>query len=325
MLRQLFRFLQNGCVMYVHTAEKETPPKRREKAPNPVPRPDRRFYAQSSAFGRFGIRWFDPVVMPREHYHGHIELNWLTAGNMSYVIDGHDVLAPDNRLVMFWAGIPHQTVAVDRGPDNDSRQCNVYLPLDSFLHMPNLGKLTDTMMGGGVIALDPGTIGSDTLHRWYEDYRRGDAERGDILRAEIALMLRRAAVTGWDVLLAPWIEAVTPTTKAATPLRYVVAMIKHILEHLSDPLRAEDIAKVVGLHPNYALNLFTSVMNVSLHKFVVRMRLIRARSLLFEGELSIENVAFSSGFTALSQFYEQFRNAYGMTPREMRANYLHQG
>src|SRR3569623_3712244 len=102
-------------------------------------------------------------------------------------------------------------------------------------------------------------------------------------------------------------------------------MIKHILEHLSDPLRAEDIAKVVGLHPNYALNLFTSVMNVSLHKFVVRMRLSRARSLLFEGELAIENVAFSSGFTALSQVYEQFRNAYGMTPREMRANYLHQG
>ena len=55
---------------------------------------------------------------------------------------------------------------------------------------------------------------------------------------------------------------------------------------------------------------------------VVRMRLIRARSLLFEGSLSIENVAFESGFTALSQFYVQFRNAYGLTPRQMRAHYL---
>jgi AraC family transcriptional regulator, melibiose operon regulatory protein len=311
-------------VMYVPSSDQTKGSKRREAAPRPVPRPDRKFYAATSAFGRFGMRWFDPVVMPREHFHGHIELNWLTAGDMSYVIDGHAVTAPSNRLVMFWAGIPHRTVAVDRGPANDSRQCNVYLPLDAFLHMPNLGKLTETMMGGGVIALSPNTINSDTLYRWYDDYRRGDAERGDILRSEIALMLRRASVNGWDEILPPWIEAVTPVTKAATPLRYVVAMIKHILEHLSDPLRAEDIAKVVGLHPNYALNLFTSVMNVSLHKFVVRMRLIRARSLLFEGELSIENVAFSSGFTALSQFYEQFRNAYGITPREMRANYLHQ-
>ena len=310
--------------MYVHGAAPQSPAGKREAAPRPVPRPDRKFYAQSSAFGRFGMRWFDPQLMPREHFHGHIELNWLTAGSMDYVIDGHQVTVPSKRIIMFWAGIPHQTVGIDRGRKSESRQCNVYLPLDSFLHMPNLGKLTDTMMGGGMIALAADTITSETLNRWYDDYRRGDAERGDILRSEIALMLRRASVTGWDEILPAWIDPVTPTTRAATPLRYVVAMIKHILEHLSEPLRAEDIAKVVGLHPNYALNLFTSVMNVSLHKFVVRMRLIRARSLLFEGELSIENVAFESGFTALSQFYEQFRTAYGITPREMRANYLHQ-
>lgn len=292
------------------------------KAIPPVPRPDRRFYAQMQAFGRFGVRWFDPQIMPAEHFHGHIELNWLTAGTMDYVFDGRPVSIPPLRLIMFWAGIPHQTVGLDAGPERNSRQCNVYLPLDSFLHMPNLGRLTETMMGGGVVALSPETIGEDTLRRWYQDYRSGDAERADILKQEIALMLRRAAVTGWDEMMAPWIESVGTSTRAASRLRYVVAMIRHILENLSEPLRAEDVAKVVGLHPNYALNLFTEAMRVPMHKFVVRMRLIRARSLLFEGNLSIENVAFESGFTALSQFYVQFRNAYGLTPRQMRAHYL---
>src|SRR5688572_13944187 len=296
--------------------------KPREKATAPVPRPDRRFYAQTQAFGRFGIRWFDPQIMPQEHFHGHIELNWLTAGSMDYVIDGRPLRIPPGRLVLFWAGIPHQTTGIDYGPHHESRQCNVYLPLDSFLHMPNLGKLTETMMGGGVVMLPPETIGAETLTRWYQDYRSGDAERTDILKEEIALMLRRAAVTGWDEIMPAWIEASGSTTRAATPLRYVVAMLRHILEHLSEPLRAEDVAKVVGLHPNYALNLFTDVMRVPMHKFVVRMRLIRARYLLFEGNLSIENVAFQSGFTALSQFYVQFRNAYGLTPRQMRAHYL---
>lgn len=295
----------------------------RERAAAPVPRPDRRFYAQTQAFGRFGMRWFDPVIMPEEHFHGHIELNWLSAGSMDYVMDNRPVTIPSRRLVMFWAGIPHQTLNVDRGQTTDSRQCNVYLPLDSFLHMPNLGRLTETMMGGGIVALQPETIGENTLMRWYQDYRSGDAERADILKEEIALMLRRAAVTGWDEILPAWIEESTgPSMRAASPLRYVVAMIRHILEHLSDPLRAVDVAKVVGLHPNYALNLFTDVMRVPMHKFVVRMRLIRARYLLFEGSLSIENVAFESGFTALSQFYVQFRNAYGLTPRQMRAHYL---
>jgi AraC-like DNA-binding protein len=299
-----------------------SPNKERERATAPVPRPDRTFYAQTKAFGRFGIRWFDPQIMPEEHSHGHIELNWLTSGSMDYVIDGRPLRIPSERLVLFWAGIPHQTKALDTGPAADSRQCNVYLPLDTFLHMPNLGKLTETMMGGGVVMLPPETIGEVTLRRWYQDYRSGDAERTDILKEEIALMLRRAAVTGWDILMAPWIENPGGSTRAATPLRYVVAMIRHILENLTDPLRAEDVAKVVGLHPNYALNLFSEVMRVPMHKFVVRMRLIRARSLLFEGNFSIENVAFESGFTALSQFYVQFRNAYGLTPRQMRAHYL---
>ncbi len=50
--------------------------------------------------------------------------------------------------------------------------------------------------------------------------------------------------------------------------------------------------------------------------------LIRARHLLFEGELSIENVVYQSGFPSLSQFYVQFSRAYGVTPRQMRAHYL---
>ncbi|MEO8758820.1 MAG: helix-turn-helix domain-containing protein [Devosia sp.] len=296
--------------------------KARQKAVSPVPRPDRKFYAATHAFGRFGMRWFDPQIMPAEHYHGHIELNWLTAGSMDYLLDGKSLSVPSGRLVMFWAGIPHRTVGLDRGAASDSRQCNVYLPLDTFLHMPRLGRLTETMMAGGVIALSPDTIGNETLRRWYEDYRSGDAERTDILKSEIAIMFRRASMTGWDELLEPWIESVTPTTKAATPLRYAVAMIKYVLEHLAEPLPASDVAEIVGLHPNYALNLFTSVMNVSLHKFVVRMRLIRARSLLFETSLSIENIAFHSGFTGKSQFYEQFREAYGISPREMRTKFL---
>ena len=139
------------------------PLRQRVRAAPPVPRPDRRFYAQNQAFGRFGIRWFDPQIMPTEHFHGHIELNWLTAGGMEYVFDSRPVSVPSERLIMFWAGIPHQTVRLDRGPRDDSRQCNVYLPLDSFLHMPKLGELTETMMGAGSLHCRPEPSGRTRL------------------------------------------------------------------------------------------------------------------------------------------------------------------
>jgi AraC-like DNA-binding protein len=176
------------------------------------------------------------------------------------------------------------------------------------------------MMGGGVICLNSDSVDTNALTRWYQDYRSGDPERADILKVEIAAMFRRAVLVGWDELLPPWIEATTPSSRRAAPVRYVVTMLRYILENLSEPLTAEDIAGVVGLHPNYALNLFTRVMRVPVRKFVIRMRLVRARSLLFETNLSAANVAFQSGFTSLSQFYAHFRSAYGVTPREMREN-----
>lgn len=288
----------------------------RGKAPRPTPRPDRSFYSSGKAFGRFGIRSFPPQIMPQPHSHGHIEFNWLTRGTMDYVFDGGPVSVGAGRLVAFWAGIPHQTVGLsDVG---EGRQLNIYLPMDAFLEMPQLGRLTETLMGGGVIQLNPDCIGLETLDRWHQDYRSGNALRTDIVRAEIGTMFRRAAIAGWDTLLPAWLERTGTRTRTGSPVRYVVRMVRHIVENITDPLSAEDIARVVGLHPNYATNLFTKVMHISVQKFVTRMRLIRARSLLFDGSLSIANVAFQAGFVSQTQFYEHFRKAYGMTPSQMR-------
>lgn len=292
--------------------------RRRGPAPRPTPRPDRSFYSSGKAFGRFGIRSFTPQLMKGPHDHGHIEFNWLTHGEMDYVFDGGLVTVRPGRLVAFWAGIPHQTVRLT--PEAlEGRQLNIYLPMDAFLEMPQLGRLTETLMGGGVIQLTPDAIGLETLERWHQDYRSGSSLRTDLVRAEIGTMFRRAALIGWDNLLPAWLEtAGTPRTRTASPVRYVVRMVRHIVENIADPLSADDIAAVVGLHRNYATNLFTKVMHISVQKFVTRMRLIRARSLLFDGSVSVANIAFQAGFTSQTQFYDHFRKAYGMTPTQMR-------
>lgn len=153
--------------------------------------------------------------MPAPHSHGHIEFNWLTEGHMDYVFDGGSVTVEANRLVAFWAGIPHQTV--DLREIGDGKQLNIYLPMDAFLEMPQLGRLTETLMGGGVIQLTPDCIGLETLERWHGDYRSGNSLRSDLVRAEIATMFRRAAITGWDTLLPAWLEKSGTRTRTATP------------------------------------------------------------------------------------------------------------
>lgn len=286
-------------------------------------RPDRKFYTSAPAFGRFGIRWFTPQVMSQPHSHGHVEFNWLSGGRLSYLFNGKPIEVPSGRLLLFWAGVSHQAVAVQHDQSENIRQCNIYLPLDSFLYMPKLGTLTETIMGGGVVALPVDSAGVDTLQRWYRDYRSGDADRADLLKSEIGLVLRRASLMGTEQLLLPWISIGDDNTHSSGgALRHIVAMVRHIVEHLEDPLDGASIAGVVGLHPNYALNLFTRVMHVSMHRFVLRMRLIRARELLFTSSLPVESIAYNVGFRSVSQFYLQFRRAYGLSPHRLRSDHF---
>jgi AraC-like DNA-binding protein len=105
-------------------------------------------------------------------------------------------------------------------------------------------------------------------------------------------------------------------------IRHVVAMVRHILEHLEQPLRNRDIAAVTGLHETYAQSIFTRVMQVPMTQFVTRMRLMRARALLVESTMAISSVAEAAGFNSMSQFYAQFKAGYGTSPAMMRKNYL---
>jgi hypothetical protein len=71
---------------------------------------DRHFYSTKRAFGRFGMRIFEPVVMGQPHWHGHVEANLAIGFEMEYQVDGQILTVPANQLVIFWAGIPHQLV-----------------------------------------------------------------------------------------------------------------------------------------------------------------------------------------------------------------------
>jgi AraC family transcriptional regulator, melibiose operon regulatory protein len=104
----------------------------------------------------------------------------------------------------------------------------------------------------------------------------------------------------------------------STRIRHVVAMLRFIMENLSAPMANADVARVTGLHENYALSLFTAVMNVPMRKFIIRMRLLRAQALLLESNATVATVALQSGFPSISQFYDHFGRAYGATPQALR-------
>jgi AraC family transcriptional regulator, melibiose operon regulatory protein len=289
----------------------------------PTPSHERHFYSTKRAFGRFGMRIFEPVVMTQPHWHGHIEANLAIDFEMQYQVDGQILTVPANQMVIFWAGIPHQLTKITPKSDGEKlRLCNIYLPLDAFLMMHHIAPFQMSMLAGGMVALPQSLCDVAQVTRWYGDYRSGDFERAEVIKMELNAMLRRALLDAPTYLRPPGVQIEGDRSISSAQVRHVIAMVRHVLENLEKPLRNGDITAVTGLHENYALSLFTQVMRAPLKQFVIRMRLMRARALLVESSMAIATVAEESGFSSLSQFYAQFKAGYGLPPAEVREQYL---
>lgn len=291
----------------------------------PTPSHDRRFYSQAKAFGRFGIRVFEPVLMSQPHWHGHIEANFAVDFEMVYDIDNLRLTLPPNRLVLFWAGVPHQLTAMNPTGPGPHRLCNIYLPLDSFLAMHHIMPLQVALIGRGMVVLPSTLCDEDQVRRWYADYRTGSFERAEVVKMELNALFRRAALDPFEFLRPPQHEMAGDRALSSAHIRHVIAMVRHVLENLDKPLRNSDVTAVTGLHENYALTLFTRIMKLPPKQFITRMRLMRARALLVESSMAITSVAEASGFSSMSQFYAHFRAGYGLSPAAMREQYVRVG
>ena len=92
----------------------------------------------------------------------------------------------------------------------------------------------------------------------------------------------------------------------------------YIDEHLGEPIRLAQLAKVVSLNPNYFSSQFSSLMGLTVSEYILRQRLRRAAGLLVATEKSVLSVALECGFNNISYFNRVFRRHFSLTPTEFR-------
>jgi AraC-like DNA-binding protein len=88
--------------------------------------------------------------------------------------------------------------------------------------------------------------------------------------------------------------------------------------HSSETIDLHGAASEVGLSSFHFLRLFTNVLGVTPHQYLVRSRLRRAARLLADAERPITEIAYDVGFGDLSNFVRTFHRAAGVSPRGFR-------
>lgn len=109
-------------------------------------------------------------------------------------------------------------------------------------------------------------------------------------------------------------------TTSTTPRdrRRAVESAVWIDENSGQPLDLETTATAAGVSSFHFLRMFSNVLGVTPHQYLVRARLRHAARLLADDTRSITDIAFDVGFGDLSNFVRTFHRAAGVSPRRFR-------
>lgn len=248
--------------------------------------------------------------MLRPHQHSDLELNYLLAGTWRYLVNGRLAELPVGRLCVLWGATLHQSLDA-----RSARMVWVTVSLEQVLGWGLPEAFVGRLLSEGLV-IDPLPMADDSalLERWAADLHAGGEARQRIVLLELEARLRRLALAAEAAG-----ERERPAEGAVVgTLAAVQRLAAYISAHYHEPVSIEAMARAVHLHPRQAMMLFRRHTGVTLHQYLTRQRVAAAQRLLMDGQRSVLDVAFASGFGSTSRFYAAFGRETGCSPGAFR-------
>jgi AraC-like DNA-binding protein len=109
-----------------------------------------------------------------------------------------------------------------------------------------------------------------------------------------------------------------PPRATARDRRRAVETALWIDAHSHEEIELEQAARQAGISPFHFLRLFSQVLGVTPHQYLVRSRLRHAARLLTDDDRPVTDIAYDVGFGDLSNFVRTFHRAAGVSPLKFR-------
>lgn len=86
----------------------------------------------------------------------------------------------------------------------------------------------------------------------------------------------------------------------------------------SEPIKIQDVADVLHIHPNYLCSVFKAAYGQTPREYLKALRMERASTLLLRTEQPVSTIAASVGFSSPFQFSAMFKKYFGLSPAAYR-------
>lgn len=256
----------------------------------------------------FELNAFSESNIPRVYRHSHefFELYLFLRGNAEFSIEERAVALAPYTLLLLPPGTAHSLRFLSEGevyrrtvlwlaPDVLRRLAPA--PLDAPLEL----RLNESD-GADLERLLALLEGEQTrLERDFSAFEGRETVYADYIRLILTLVCRLRCGAAQE----------TPFLRRAQG--YVEA-------HLQDDLSAETVARALHMGKSHLMRRFSAEAGVPLHRYVLKLRLQKAKRLLSRGA-GAQQAAGGAGFTEYTTFYKAFLREYGISPARYREGF----
>ena len=94
--------------------------------------------------------------------------------------------------------------------------------------------------------------------------------------------------------------------------------MRYMEENYQKPVDIASLASQLGFSRAYFSTLFQKTTGETPYQYLTKIRLSRAQGYLQSPTLSVEEIAYSVGFSSLQRFSEMFKKQYGLSPLQYK-------
>lgn len=108
----------------------------------------------------------------------------------------------------------------------------------------------------------------------------------------------------------------------SSQMKRFVEVLEWIRVHKSEPMNASGIAEKFGYNADYLSSLFKQHTGLSLIKYIHEIKIVQAREMLVNTDLSVRQMTYALGFQDEKYFIKLFKSYEGMSPGKYRSAYF---
>ncbi len=111
--------------------------------------------------------------------------------------------------------------------------------------------------------------------------------------------------------------------------KYNISSLKNLLtycsEHFQEGITISDASKAVHLNRYYISHIFKEKLHTTFKEYITQKQISYACRLLAEGQYTVTEIAYRSGFNSVRSFNRNFLNCLGISPKEYKQRNLRSG